>query len=162
MLIELKCRNCNAILKDMPGRDRFFCPYCGALYIREQPVVISEAFNHPIDFEIKANVLIKYCGASLTPIVPDSVSVIGERAFASTMIQSVYLPENLKEIQAYAFLDCKELQEITFPPHLSSIGTRAFFRCFALKKVVWRSDGLPKMRYDDGFPFIGTPYFTEK
>lgn len=162
MLVELKCRNCNAALKDMPGRDRFFCPYCGALYIREQPVIISGTSVHPSDFEIRANVLIKYRGASLNPIVPDSVSVIGERAFANTMIHSVSLPESLCEIQAYAFLDCKKLQEIILPPHLACIGTRAFFRCFALKKIVWPSDGLPKMRYDDGFPFIGTPYYTEK
>lgn len=162
MLVELKCRNCSATLKDMPGRDKFFCPYCGALYIREQPVVFSQISGHTLDFEIQANVLVKYRGASLNPIVPDSVSVIGERAFANTLIHAVSLPENLQEIRSYAFLDCKNLQEIILPPHLSSIGTRAFFRCFALKRIIWPSDGLPKMRYDDGFPFIGTPYYTEK
>ena len=162
-LLELKCTNCNATLQFAPERGRFYCPYCGSQYLHDRLILESKYNQSSIqtsDFEIQANELIKYYGASLEPIIPKTVCVIGERAFAGSLIQSVTLPESIQEIRAYAFVDCKRLKKIAFPHSLVSIGTRAFFRCFSLEQVTWASSTLPYMRTDDGFPFLGTPYLN--
>lgn len=160
MLIELKCHSCGAILHRTANKDSFICPYCGSVFVWDQQIMYQVGATSPSapgDFEIQAGVLIRYHGTSTSPIVPESVIVIGERAFAQMPIHSIVLPKGLKEIRAYAFLDCKELEKIDFPDSLERIGTRAFFRCFALRKISWSINGPPKMRYDDGFPFLGTP-----
>lgn len=160
MLLELKCHSCGAILQRAPNRDSLICPYCGSVFVWNKPVVnvaCSISLSASEDYEIQAGVLIRYRGTSTSPVVPESVIVIGERAFAQMPIHSIALPKGLREIRAYAFLDCKELEKIDFPDSLERIGTRAFFRCFALRKISWSVNGPPKMRYDDGFPFLGTP-----
>jgi len=162
-LLELKCTNCNAALQFTPEKGRFYCPYCGSLYLHE-PLIQESQFLKPQlqiqEFDIQSGELLKYRGSSFEPVIPESVYVIGERAFAGTLIHSVTLPNNIQEIRAYAFVDCIKLKAITLPSSLISIGTRAFFRCFSLKQVTWASDTIPYMRTDDGFPFLGTPYMN--
>lgn len=162
-LLELTCRSCGAKLSDMPDRDRFFCPFCGALYQREQSVVQSvtnitcdTVQVQTADFEIRSGMLIKYGGASQDPVIPDSVSEIGVRAFSGSTIQTVFIPSSVKKIGAYAFSDCSNLTHVTIPDSVSEIGNRAFFRCFNLKEIV-----LPSTYHcslDDSSPFVGTPY----
>ena len=45
------------------------------------------------------------------------------------------IPCKVKTIGAYAFYNCKDIQEVNFPIELSSIGTNAFLGCDNIKKV---------------------------
>lgn len=59
-------------------------------------------------------------------IIPAKVKSIGESAFKSTPIERVILPEGLERIGRYAFQVCKQLNSITFPKSLLSIGDFGF------------------------------------
>ena len=62
--------------------------------------------------------------------VPDSISTIGENAFAQcTELQSVTLGVNVREIWYCAFQDCKGLKEINWNTALHTIGSFAFEGC---------------------------------
>lgn len=60
-------------------------------------------------------------------IPPESkLRTIGYRAFASSKIESIVLPESIETIQEEAFAGCSELSEIYLPDTLRNIEPRAF------------------------------------
>ena len=64
-----------------------------------------------------------------TVIVPDTVQVIDEAAFAyQVKLKEVLFGENsqLKEIGDYAFANCRSLEKITIPASVETIGNFAF------------------------------------
>ena len=78
--------------------------------------------------------------SSLELAIPDSinglpVTSIGYSAFEGMYIESVNLPDTLREIQARAFARCFNLKDIRFPSALSSIGGSAFSECRSLKRI---------------------------
>ena len=60
---------------------------------------------------------------------------IGDHAFYQCQIQSISLPESIKEISSGAFYGCYQLQGITFPGSLELIGEAAFYRCRQLQSI---------------------------
>ena len=85
-----------------------------------------------------AKTLIHYCsGKSATEFsVPDSVNVIGNRAFYnSSKIKSVIIPESVNSIGDLAFDNCSELTNIVIPDSVKTIGNYAFFKCINLKSI---------------------------
>ena len=62
-------------------------------------------------------------------IIPDSVTVIGERAFANNpKIKEIVLSEGLLEIGSCAFTGCESLKSIVIPNSVQSIQTDSFDR----------------------------------
>ena len=85
--------------------------------------------------------LIKYPRKNQTSYtVPDSVAVIGDRAFErDENLKNIVLPESLVEIGEEAFIHCTALEEVTIPKNAKKIGAEAFAYCESLKKHdVWR------------------------
>ena len=69
-------------------------------------------------------------------ILPDSITELQEGTFAGLCnLEKVTLPQNLKSIGAYAFAACPKLTEITIPDKVTSIGESAFQYCKDLTKV---------------------------
>ena len=60
---------------------------------------------------------------------------IGREAFEGCQIQSIFLPESIKEISSRAFQYCGQLQSITFPESLERIGSYAFQYCGQLQSI---------------------------
>ena len=60
---------------------------------------------------------------------------IGGNAFYQCQIQSISLPESIKEISSNAFQYCGQLQNITFPESLERIGGNAFYYCTQLQSI---------------------------
>lgn len=67
---------------------------------------------------------------------PESVEVIGERAFAScTALDELVLGKNVREIGQQAFQLCSQLTSVTFNDKLQSIGIQAFSSCSKIKAL---------------------------
>ena len=68
--------------------------------------------------------------------IPDGVREIGQEAFANcTGLASVTIPEGVKEIRNQTFLRCTGLTSVTFPSSLVSIGDESFGDCWGLTSV---------------------------
>ncbi|MDE6338701.1 MAG: leucine-rich repeat domain-containing protein, partial [Muribaculaceae bacterium] len=69
-------------------------------------------------------------------IIPNSVSLIKERAFlACQILTTIEIPNSVKEIEAYSFRECASLTSIKVPNSVTSIGRRAFSDCPMLSYV---------------------------
>ncbi len=65
-------------------------------------------------------------------ILPDSITVIGDGAFAAcTNLKEISFGENITRIGAEAFAGCSSLESVHLPDTLSQIGDRAFAGCGA-------------------------------
>ncbi|MBR5370629.1 MAG: leucine-rich repeat domain-containing protein, partial [Oscillospiraceae bacterium] len=75
--------------------------------------------------------------ALTTVSIPDSVTVIGEQAFAwCEKLYDVRFPANLEEIGDSAFSVCSNLTAVVLPNGLRRIGSSAFWRCENLLGIV--------------------------
>ena len=61
--------------------------------------------------------------------LPESVSEIGERAFADSSLSRFESPNSLRRIRREAFAGCKSLRDVTLADGLIEIETRAFADC---------------------------------
>ena len=64
-----------------------------------------------------------------------TVTSIGDYAFASCYITSVYIPDSVTSIGDNAFANCSGLTSVTIPDGVTSIGDYAFYFCFRLTSV---------------------------
>ena len=77
-----------------------------------------------------------FANTGLTSVtIPESVTKIGESAFTSTGLTSVEIPESVTEIGARAFASTG-LTSVTIPKKVTEIGTSAFHSCTALGEVI--------------------------
>lgn len=68
--------------------------------------------------------------------LPEGIIKIGDAAFSNSYsLESIWLPNSLKEIEFDMFYWCEKLKEIHFPEALESIGARAFIRCGSLTSI---------------------------
>ena len=67
--------------------------------------------------------------------IPNSVTEIGNLAFACTSLKSIELPDSVTEIGEYAFSRCTSLKSIEIPDSVTEIGDGAFSRCTSLKSI---------------------------
>ena len=68
--------------------------------------------------------------------IPNSVTSIGERAFAlCTSLMSVTIPNNVTSIGDRAFQGCESLTSVEIPNGVESIGESAFAGCTSLTSV---------------------------
>lgn len=74
--------------------------------------------------------------ASITDVtIPDSVTEIGNWAFAFTGITNITIPDSVTTIGGYTFAKCTSLTNVTIPDSVTVIGGFAFFGCTSLKTV---------------------------
>lgn len=148
-LVQAKCTNCGANLEINNTLDAAVCPYCGAAFIVEKAINNFNTTNHinagvvnvyggnSADFVIRGGVLEKYNGAATEVVIPNSVKIIGDKAFYNCKgITSVDIPDSVQEIGLWAFYECKALPHITIPDSVQKIGQSAFEGCTALAAVV--------------------------
>jgi hypothetical protein len=102
---------------------------------------------------------------------PETLEIIGERAFAGTGFTELVIPEGVKEIRDGAFRDCKNLKSVTIPESIEIIGTGAFASCSELTTVkipshpieylTYKYDKWEKEYHDDDIgAFSGNPKLT--
>lgn len=67
--------------------------------------------------------------------IPETVQVIANHAFERCYIKLITLPDSIKEIKAYAFYKCQNLEHVNLGKGLVCIGNYAFAQCEKLKNV---------------------------
>ena len=71
-----------------------------------------------------------------TIIIPGTVKRIGSSAFAyNATLENVIMQEGVEEIGNNAFQSCSNLKNVDLPSSLISIETQAFISCYSLQKV---------------------------
>jgi len=69
-------------------------------------------------------------------IIPDSVTVIGEKAFwGCVALEEADFGNGLERIDQYAFYDCSSLTSVTLPESLTSLANCVFEKCTSLLEV---------------------------
>ena len=108
---------------------------------------------------LSANTNLALMDESGTLVIPDSVTAIGEGAFADLSglktiiipgtvkeirrnafrnnadLETVILQEGVETIGIYAFMDCTSIKNVELPNSLLSIGTQAFYFCTSLLEI---------------------------
>ena len=80
----------------------------------------------------KGNEVIRYFSVPYS----DVFTTIGEAAFAGSAVETVDLFDSVTTIGAGAFMDCKNLTELTIPASVTTVGEGALKGCTALEKLV--------------------------
>lgn len=75
------------------------------------------------------------CSALSSIALPDSVTEIEKYAFFETGLRNIQLPEKLTLIGAYAFCNCKNLEQVQLPSQLKELGNGAFGSCENLTQI---------------------------
>lgn len=75
------------------------------------------------------------CSALSSIALPDSVTEIERNAFFETGLRNIQLPEKLTLIGAYAFCNCKNLEQVQLPSQLKELGNGAFSSCENLAQI---------------------------
>ena len=89
------------------------------------------------DFVVKDGVLTAYKGNDSVVVLPNSVKIIGEKAFYyNESISEVELGASVHTIMSKAFEGCRALNYFVAYEGLSSIGDDAFYNCTSLAEVV--------------------------
>jgi len=123
-------------LSDM-GRRAFF-PCYTVTHSEEEFVTLGD------------DVLVAYLGNSINIRIPEGVKKISDVFFTNEEIESVVIPESVKEVSDYAFYGCKRLKNVKLPKGLKKIGEWAFFGCEKLKSVA-----IPSGTELDEYSFAG-------
>ncbi len=77
----------------------------------------------------------------------DQLAVIGDRAFAGSSLEEIYLFDSVTTIGASAFEGCENLTSIVIPASVERIGEGAFENCTALSEVIFLG-GAPLIEKD--------------
>ncbi len=76
-----------------------------------------------------------YACSSLKSVSIPNVSSIGQWAFSGSGLTSIVIPDGVEVIRMHAFSECDSLTSVSIPGSVETIGTAAFFRCYALTDV---------------------------
>ena len=80
------------------------------------------------------------CLSLYSVTLPDTVTAIGDRAFAQCMFSKFTIPESVQSIGYGAFGMCDALTEITVPQSVTQLSPLAFAYCTKLEKATVKAD----------------------
>ena len=123
-------------------------PFAGKLSELYQQWLYDDSAS---DFFIWHGQLLDYRGTSKTPVIPDTVTVIGASAFWRSDITGVTIPSSVKLIGASAFYECASLTSVDIPGSVARIDDGAFSGC----------TGLTSVTLHEGLQVIGDGAFRE-
>ena len=123
-------------------------PFSGKLRELHQQWLYDDSAS---DFFIWQGQLLDYRGTSKTPVIPDTVTVIGASAFWRSDITGVTIPSSVKLIGASAFYECASLTSVDIPGSVERIDDGAFSGC----------TGLTSVTLHEGLQVIGDGAFRE-
>lgn len=123
-------------------------PFAGKLSELYQQWLYDDSAS---DFFIWQGQLLDYRGTSKTPVIPDTVTVIGASAFWRSDITGVTIPSSVKLIGASAFYECTSLTSVDIPGSVERIDDNAFCGC----------TGMTSVKLNKGLKVIGDSGFSD-
>ena len=93
-----------------------------------------------------------FCSGLTSITLPDSVTAIGDVAFAYSSLTSITLPDSVTSIGDQAFSFCFGLTSVTLPDSVSALGMNPFLRCENMTKITVSPDN-PAFATIDGVLF---------
>lgn len=88
------------------------------------------------DFAIYQNFLLTYKGKDTSVTIPDNVKYICEYAFMDNkVIQNVKIPDTVVSIGKSTFSGCSNLKSVSIPAYIDSIEDETFFNCNNLEGI---------------------------
>ena len=102
---------------------------------------IQVELDNPVyDSRISCNAIVEKATNKLVlgcknTFVPTSVTTIGEYSFNGSGIVAINIPDNVKEIEGYAFMSCEALSSVRLPSELTELSTAVFYGCTSLKTL---------------------------
>ena len=152
------------------------------VFLFKLPDMLKE-YDGEISYSKDGKTLIKVAGNCRRVKVKKGVEVIASRAFDSTRVihvklpdtvkilepdallrahclESINLPDSIIKIDRFAFRFCgglgKGLKKVTLPKHLHYLGVSAFYGCNKLEKLVIRGDFMWERSWLEDNPFFCT------
>ena len=107
--------------------------------------IIVDGDNIYYDSRDNCNAIIETASNTLiagfkTTVIPNSVTSIGDCAFAFSGLTSITIPNSVTSIGDWAFDGCSGLTSITIPNSVTSIGENVFYRCSGLTSIIVNGD----------------------
>ncbi len=99
----------------------------------------SGAYTIPAGIKTISGGAFAGCEGLTAVTIPNSVTTIGEEAFAKTGLTSVTIPNSVTTIGDEAFEKCTYLETVVFPNNVANIGEGIFQNCPALKTPIYTS-----------------------
>lgn len=67
--------------------------------------------------------------------VPKSIKNVGDKAFSSSSVSVVDLPDTVTTIPSGCYENCKNLTSVSFPDNITAIGSGCFYFCENIKSI---------------------------
>ncbi len=108
------------------GAGAFACRNLSSIKVESGNTVYDSRNNCNAIIETKTNKIISGCKNTT---IPNGIIEIGERAFHSSDLTSIYIPNSVTSIGESAFYDCYALTSVEIPKSVSSIANNPFIKC---------------------------------
>jgi hypothetical protein len=135
----LSCQNLTVL--EMLGTPDFidFDCLCSCVSLQEVRIPADSDKYKVIDkvlYTKNESVLLKVMPTISTFVIPTTVTVIGEYAFDSSIIDAIVIPSSIKEIRNHAFLQASNIREITVPESVKVLEPSCFVSIPNLSKLI--------------------------
>jgi len=133
------CTKLSSIIVD--GNNPNYCSSDGVLFNKTKTTIIQyPAGNVNSSYNIPSTIIsigdYAFSSALLTSIfIPTSVTSIGSSAFSGSNLTSMSIPNSITTIGSSAFSGCLKLATVNIPTSVTSIGSYMFNNCYALTSV---------------------------
>jgi len=108
----------------------FICESLETIEVDSNNEIYDSRDNCNALIETKTNKLLQ---ASINTIIPKTIKILGDYAFAYLPIERIEIPYGVKEIEDYCFSSCKKLKEVIIPSTVTKIGEEIF-------ELIWHDE----------------------
>ncbi len=129
------CNSLNSI--NVVEENKVYSTYDGILYNKDKSILLQypggkDTITFPKGVASIGEAAFSECKNLRSICLPQSITDIGDYAFAYSDLRNISLSEGVKSIGEWAFDGCESLNTINLPDSLTNIGEGAFFGCRGL------------------------------
>lgn len=107
------------------------------------------------------DVALYYCENVKNIVIPDGVTIIGNRALRKTAIEILKLPETLEVIEDNAVWECSALKKVIMSNNVRSIGSEAFAGCINMTIYGYSDSYAEAYATENNIPFKNYNLYTD-